>query len=320
MKRILFTGLLALVLLAACGSAAGGGATTTASRGVANNVEAGGASGVTGAAASTAASMAAAPAAGQPVAGQSKTDANGQQVAAAQNAQAQINRKVIRTATLQLLVDKVDVAEEQLRKLAADSNGFVFSAQASGEDDKRTATITVKVPAERFDAVLNAVGKLAITVESREVKGEDVTDQYVDLQARLKNLQTVESRYVQFLQAARSITESLTVSDRLADVQGQIEQTQGRINLLEQSSALSTITVTLRTKTVVAIVPDQGWSAVTTARSATKNLLAFAQVLADVAIVFGVWIPVWLPLALLALWLLRRSRRVPASVSPSARS
>lgn len=298
MGRRIAVGLIALVLLAACG---GGGAETASQAG-----------GATGGSASTDA----APVAEQPQAA-TETEAfgaSGQVTQGSQTAQGG-QRLVIKTATIDLLVENVDAAETQVRALADDRDGFVLSSTAYGEDQNRTASISFKVPSERFDDAMSALANLAIKVESQEVQGQDVTDEYVDLNSRLRNLRAVETRLLQFLEEAQRTDDLLAINGQLTDVQGQIEQTQGRIAYLEQSAALSTITVSLRMQPVVEVVPEAGWSPGLTARQAAKSLVAFGQGIADIAIVFGVWLPVWLPLLLIALWLYRRSRRVPAPVA-----
>jgi hypothetical protein len=233
----------------------------------------------------------------------------------AQQIQAQQDRLVIKTATLQLEVARVDEAEAQVRQLITSMDGFVLSSQTYGEGDERFANITIKVPANRFDETIARLSSLALKVDSQEVKGEDVTDEYVDLESRLRHLQAVEARLLEFLEQAETVEDALRVNQQLMDIQGQIEQTRGRINYLEQSAAMSTITVSLHARTVVAIVPEAGWSLVATARWALRSLLEFGQRVASILIVFGIWAPVWLPALVGGLWLWRRARRAPVGTA-----
>ena len=244
---------------------------------------------------------------------------SGEQMQAAQNAQAQSERLVIRTATMRALVQDVNAAEARVRELAEGRNGFVLSSEATGEDDQRTATVSFKVPAARFDEVLGEVTKLAVKVDSLRVEGQDVTDEYVDLESRLRNLRAVETRLLQFLTDAKRTEDALAVNAQLSDIEGQIEQAQGRIAYLKQGAALSTITVALYAQPVVSVLPQPGWVPSATARAALNNLIVFGQSLADIAIVVAVWLPVWLPLLLVALLLRRRLRRStpPAATPPS---
>lgn len=307
MRNRLLVGVLLLIMLSACG-----GAAATTSTGAT-----GGTGGNTAASASMAAyaESAAVPASEQ----QPATDQSGEQAAGAPNAAAQVTRLVIRTANLQLLVEKVDDAEAQVRRLADTRGGFVLSSQSSGEESQRRATVEMKVPAQRFDEVIAELTKLAVKVDAQDVKGQDVTDEYIDLESRLRNLRAVEARLQQFLSEAKRIEELLQINQQLGEIQGQIEEAQGRITYLKQSAALSTITVSLYAKVDVAVVPEEGWSPGTTARAAARSLIVFGQGLADIGIVLGIWAPLWLPMVIVTLWLRRRHRRpAPAAPAPQA--
>lgn len=271
----------------------------------------------TGSMAGAAASAEAAGEGAQPVTDASASNAAGAQVLAAQNAQAPTQRLVIRTATLRLLVDRVIEVEPQVRKLAEDRGGFVLSSQASGDDTNRSATITFKVPAERFDDAINDLARLSRSVEAQDVQGQDVTDEFVDLESRLRNLRAVETRLLDLLRGATTTEAALQVNTELADIQGQIEAAVGRINYLKQSAALSTITVTLRSEPIISLVSEPTWSPLATARTAASGLIEFGQDLANLVIVAAVWAPVWVPLLLLGLWVRRKMRQVDSLSTPT---
>lgn len=308
-RRIIIVMLL-LVSLTACGGSSGA---TTGTSFDQSSTEQESSTGGAPNALPAAASVPEAPAAAED--GQKLVDISGQQIQANQNAQAGSPRLVIRTATLRVLVQDVIAAEANVRALAESRGGFVLSSQASGQESNRTATVSFKVPAERFDESLNEVAKLAVRVDSQEVQGQDVTDEFVDLESRLRNLRLVEERLQQFLADANRTEDALAVNDQLTDIQGQIEQAQGRMSYLRQSAALSTITVTFYAEPVVAVLPVPGWTPGSTARAALKSLIGFGQGLADIVIVVAIWSPVWLPLLLGVLLVLRRTRR-PAMPAP----
>lgn len=309
MGRKIIVGLLLLVSLTACGG----------SSSVFNQIDQGLSSGA-GAkpAAAGSGTTTSAPA---PDAEQSEVDLSGEQVEAARNAQAAAERLVIRTAAVRALVADVNAAETSVRALAEGRDGFVLSSLAEGEADQRTATISFKVPAERFDEALGEISKLALKVDSLQIEGQDVTDEYVDLESRLRNLRAVETRLLQFLNDARRTEDALAVNTQLTEIQGQIEQAQGRIAYLKQSAALSTITVSLHAQPTVQTLSEPGWSPSTIARAALKDVITFAQSLASVGIVAAVWSPVWVSLLLIVLLVRRRLRRSsppPATPGPTA--
>jgi transcription antitermination factor NusG len=307
MAHRIITSLLILLLLAACGGTAGTTGSAQAPGSTGSRDETGG-SGTTGGAASPAASTGGAPA---PPAAGGNTDSAGEQPVAERNPQGQFNRLVIRTANISLIVQNVDSAEAQIRQIAESRGGFVLGSEVNGDDEQRRAAMSFKVPALRFDEALAAVAKLALDVEAQNVQGQDVTDEFVDLESRVRNLRAVETRLLDFLKQAQKVEEALQVNQQLTEIQGQIEQAQGRISYLKESASYSTINVSMRGQPIISVTPDNTWSPGTTARAAAQNLIAFAQVIADILIVLGVWFPIWLPALIVGLWFWRRSRRVP---------
>lgn len=314
MGRRIIVGLLVLLLLAACGGTSDTGSSQTSAE---QGRPASGGDAALPAAASPAASFASAPqdSAEEPAGGNSGSAGDDRQVAE-RNAQGQFNRLVIRTANISIVVDNVDSIEARLRQIAESRGGYVLGSEVSGDEESRRAAITFKVPATRFDEALSEVAKLALEVESQDVQGQDVTDEFVDLNSRLRNLQAVEARLLDFLQQAQKVEEALQVNQQLSEIQGQIEEAEGRITYLRESAAYSTINVSLRGQTVVVVAPDKSWSPGTTARNAANSVLAFAQVVADILIVFAVWFPIWLPMLIVGVWLWRRSR--PARTPPAS--
>jgi hypothetical protein len=219
---------------------------------------------------------------------------------------------VIRTATLTLLVTKPDDAEAQVRGLVQGMSGYVLSSTTTGDEDRRSVQLTLKVPVERFDATLDALEKLAVKVQNRTVTGQDVTDEFVDTESRLRNLHATEARLLEFLKNTKTVEEALAVNQQLTDLQGQIEQATGRIQFLKQSTAFSTISVDLQPKLLLPLTTDDGWTPGATAYRAWRSLLGFAQGIADIGIGLAIWSPVWGFVLLAGIFVWRRlGRRAP---------
>src|SRR5581483_9712231 len=223
-------------------------------------------------------------------------------------------RLVIKSADLQLQVTSARDAEANVRAVAGRLGGYVVKVETNGSDENMTSRVTFRVPAERFDDALAGVQGLAQKVLSRTVSGDKVTEEFVDLQSRLKNLEATRDRLLTFLDKATDVEDALKVNDSLSQIQGQIEQLQGRKQFLQQSAALSTITVYLTPVPVTPLVAEDSWQPINVARGALRGLIEFGQGLANIAIVMLVWTPVWLPILLGGLWTWRRVRRprVPA--------
>ncbi len=116
--------------------------------------------------------------------------------------------------------------------------GYVLSSATSGDPEHRSVRLSIKVPVENFDDALNKLEALAVKVENRTVTGEDVTDEFVDTQSRLRNLHATEARLLQFLKDAKTVEEALTVNQQLTELQGQIEQASGRDRIPEAEHRL----------------------------------------------------------------------------------
>ncbi|KPV53746.1 hypothetical protein SE17_07790 [Kouleothrix aurantiaca] len=229
-------------------------------------------------------------------------------------------RLVIKTADLALQVESARDAEARLRALVSQLGGYVVKVETTGADADMTARVTFRVPPARFDDALAGAQGLATKLLSRTVSGDDVTEEFVDLSPRLRNLEATRDRLLTFLEKAENVEDALKVNESLTQIQGEIEQLKGRQQFLQQSAALSTITVFLSPVPVTAILTEEGWQPATVARRALRNLVEFGQGLAELVIVLLIWAPVWLPLLLAGWWLLRRARRLrrqPVATPPS---
>ncbi|MCC7492651.1 MAG: DUF4349 domain-containing protein [Fimbriimonadaceae bacterium] len=154
------------------------------------------------------------------------------------------NRKIVYTANLTVEVKALEAAVGEVKKLVGQHGGYISGLQQSGGRLSRNASITVRVPAERFDAMLAELAKLG-TVVDRQLTTEDVTSQWVDLDARLRNSQRAEQRFLAILQNAGSVSDLLTVERELARVRGEIEQLEGQMRQLRDLVSLCTVTVNL---------------------------------------------------------------------------
>jgi hypothetical protein len=233
------------------------------------------------------------------------------------NTEAQFGRMVIRTANLSLLVESADEAEAKVRNLVQSVGGYVLSSETSGDEESRNVQLTFKVPVAQFDRTLDSVAQFAVKVQSRSVTGEDVTDQFVDTEARLRTLRATEARLLEFLAAARNTEEALQVNEQLTMLQGEIEQASGRLEMLKQSTAFSTITVDLQPNILLALDTNASWSPMVVARQSWQNLVVFMQGVADIAIALAVWTPVWAILGLVAFIVWRRWGRSTTPQQPT---
>ena len=157
------------------------------------------------------------------------------------------NRKIIKNADVRLLVKDTDVAIDRSTQVISDLGGYIISSRVWYQDyfgnNLKYATITIGIPVDQFEQALLRFRGLSIRVLDENATGEDVTDQYVDLQSQLENLEATRARILEFLQAAKTVDEALRINQQLSDIENQIEQIKGRMNYLADRSSFSTITV-----------------------------------------------------------------------------
>ena len=203
-----------------------------------------------------------------------------------------VGRMVVYTAHLRLEVEDVDSAIDEVSRLAEGSGGFVASVSTSKKSGARKfGVITIRVPQDKFYEVIWQIENLG-EVESKEVRGEDVTEKYIDLKARLSNLQKEEKRLLEILDMCTKVEEVLKVESELSRVRGEIERLTGQIQYIERRVELATITVSL-TEIVPEPwieVPEVDWGA--SIEAGLKGLCAVIQGLITVSIVAAPFIAV----------------------------
>lgn len=153
------------------------------------------------------------------------------------------NRIVVHTAQMSLVVQDVAHAVNGITDLAGGLGGWVVN---SDRTSRHSGNISIRVPAQLLNDAILQIEALAIDVESRALKSEDVTDEYVDSESRLASMRVAEERLLSFLDRALNVEDALRVQNELAALQTQIEAIQGRLNFLQQTAAYSLIEVSLR--------------------------------------------------------------------------
>ena len=180
-------------------------------------------------------------------------------------------RQIIRNGSADLEVKSVADAFESVRQIATAAGGMVADSNYTGSGDKQSGSLTLRVPVDRFGDVLAKLREVAVVVRSISTSSNDVTDEYTDIEATIRNLRAVEAQYTTLLSRATTISDILTVQDRLNGVRLQIDRTEARRQSLASRSEMSTITVSLRPVAAGAATPGTG--AMAQARAAWNNSL-----------------------------------------------
>lgn len=242
-----------------------------------------------------------------------------------------IERVVIKNAELSLVVDDPSQSMDSVTQMADDLGGYVVSAnlfqkQLDNQVKVTQASVTIRVPAERLNEAIASIMQLTDQVPLRKnIKSQDVTNEYVDLQSRLRNLENTEEQLTEIMDNANRTEDVLSVYNRLVEIREEIELVKGQIQFFEQSAALSSISVELVPNEAVQPLSIGGWEPAGVAKNAVQALINVMKFLVDVLIwILIVGLPVLLVIflifilpILLVVRLWRRRNRTKQVESPS---
>ncbi|MGA7270585.1 MAG: DUF4349 domain-containing protein, partial [Acidimicrobiia bacterium] len=228
------------------------------------------------------------------------------------------DRKVIRSATISIEANDTRAAHDAVQRLVDEAGGFIQAADIAdpgqGQDQPRI-TMTIRVPADSLTRTLEAIAGLGSRVVSQSQQGQDVTEEYVDVEARITNLTALEVELRALLAEVRKQPQAdpaklLQVFDQISQVRGQIEQLEGRRQVLDDLTSLATVDVSIAPTPALTPVVAEEWQPLAVARGALQDLVGALQRAGDLAIRLVVYV---LPIALVVLavpalvvWRLRR--------------
>lgn len=243
------------------------------------------------------------------------------------------DREVIRRASLELHASDTRAAFDEIVTMVESVGGFVANANVfptSSEDEQPRVSMTLRVPSAELNQTMTAIKESVDDVVAESQRAEDVTEQFIDLEARLTNLQALETELRALLEEVRMQEDAdpeklLRVFNELSSVRGQIEQIQGQINYLEEATTLATLEVQLTQTPSSAPIVDEAWAPAKTVRDALGDLVNGLQGVADWAINFVLYVlPMLLiilgPIAAIGVFVYRRFLRKPAAGATPAES
>jgi hypothetical protein len=156
-------------------------------------------------------------------------------------------RRIIRSESIEMIVKYPAVVADQVTALAEKLGGYLVSADGAGENTT-LATVTVRVPIAHFEEARAEIRQLGLRVENEKFEAQDVTQQYVDQVATIRNLQAQEMQYLEILKQANNVPNMMAVADKLSEVRGKIEKQQAEFNSLSHQSEAVAIAISLRTE------------------------------------------------------------------------
>ena len=230
-----------------------------------------------------------------------------------------VDRKIIRNADITIEVDSTSEAQHRVTSIAEARGGFVVTSESkqrqSADPAQRTTDfkLVVRVPEDEFGVALDEIKKLATNVPEEKATGQDVTEEFIDLEARIKTQKALEDQFLAIMRQANKVEDALEVQRQIAEVRTEIESLEGRKRFIENRSSLATITVNIQAPKPLLVTTPTGVGhslreAVSGSVELASGLLVFFVRFAIVMV--PVLLFVGLPTALVLRYFMRRARRV----------
>jgi hypothetical protein len=221
-----------------------------------------------------------------------------------------VERLIIRNGRISMTVDDTLAAQATIEQMVGEMAGegaFVVSSeeQGRGEEGSPYIVMSIRVPVTRFDATMDRLAGLAVQVTNRNESGQDVTEEYVDLEARLESLEAARQRLLGIMEEARTTKDLLEAEQQLTQREAEIESIKGRMQYLAQSAALASIWIELQPYILRQPVSER-WRPLETARRALETLVDAVRGFGDFFIFFAIAILPWLLLLGLAIFVIVR--------------
>ena len=153
-------------------------------------------------------------------------------------------RKLIRNARLEFETEDLDQTAAQIRQAVDKHKGYLGSEQSLNYETRQSTTIQVRIPATSFEAFIEEISKGVTQFDEKNISARDVTEEFVDVEARLKNKKELETRYQEILKQAKNVKEILEIEREINSLRSDIESMEGRLNYLKNQVGLSTVHIT----------------------------------------------------------------------------
>lgn len=218
--------------------------------------------------------------------------------------QSETDRFLIRNGSLTLEVKDPAQAARAIEQLALTHQGYTGELNESVDHlQRKMISLSLRVPAKDFERVIADIEKLGSVIQ-KYVSAEDVTEQFVDTQARIRNLRDTEARLLAHLADSKKLSDTLDVEREITRIRGELEGLEGRLKFLAHRISFSTLSVTLQPEPgPEPLRPAYGFSTRKEFTAALRDLVMFGQGIWAQVIWLGVWSVVWLPLLLIGRWL-----------------
>ena len=209
-------------------------------------------------------------------------------------------QKIIRNADIRFRVSDFKASGEHIQAIVKQFNALVMSSNETKYSGNLENNVVIRVPAEKFDALIDALLKESIFTDSKNITAQDVTEEFVDAEARLKSKKAVEQRYVELLKQARNVEEIIKVEEQLRVLREEIEAKEGRVKYLNDQVSYSTIRLAFYQVTESALAPDEPFYA-----KIWNNLSEGTRAMFEMTFGLFYFVP-FIPIFYGIFWLIRR--------------
>ena len=244
---------------------------------------------------------------------------------------AQIERMIVKSGILSIQVADPAYVADQITAIATKFNGFVVSSELhkSYSSDNPSGTVEIRVDATKFEAAIEEIEALVTDPEkyirNKNIFGDDITDQYVDQESRLKSLEAKKAKLEEILDMAKTVKDTLSVYNEIASVNEEIEHVKGRMTYMEQSSRLSSLTINIESIPEPVVIAGYEWNIGDSFRQSINAFINTGQGFIDFILYFVIsvlpfLIIIFLPIVLIIRWLIRRGKKSKKTANGSALS
>jgi hypothetical protein len=209
--------------------------------------------------------------------------------------EANVDSKIRKSGSMNITVDDLESSNDEVLSILKGFNGSVVSSSQSGTGNNKSISITLKVPVEYFEDLYETIKDIDGELEYASYYTDDVTQEYVDLESRLKNLEATETQLVKILDTAETVEDTLAVYNQLTSTRSQIEVIKGQLKYLDNQVDYSYLTVTLSLSDIGKDVKDEKWEPLGVLKNAVASLVDFGIFIVDSLI----WVVVFSPVVLI---------------------
>ncbi|MCC7289945.1 DUF4349 domain-containing protein [bacterium] len=213
--------------------------------------------------------------------------------------------KIVKSASMSMTVADFDSTVTMIKEQVKAVSGFVQNLSDTGTDNNRRVILSVRVPSDKFDEMLGKIKALGVEVEGVSENSDDISETYMDLQARLKTQKALEKQYLELLDKATKVDDILAVQRELAVVRQNIEMYESQMKFYDNQSDMSYISVSMTKASEALDVTGDGWRPFGVVVEAFTALVGFGKTLLTLAI----WVLIFSPVVLVPYWIFKMVKK-----------